>query len=686
MKRVIALLLAVITIMSASLSLAGCSGQTVHIYTRGEWISELANIFGLSTPYSSEQYFDDVNTENEYFNAVQACAEWEIIEKGGKFEPDKRADVNFAMVTAVKAVGLDRIAKSVDGKELKTEEEIIEYFNDNSNVKYISGSSLYMDTAEHILCDIGVMYSNLQLKQYQDVQLKENVVSPNTSDVVFSADGETATIRNGNYNVGDVICFEPSTSYPEGKYAKITEINGNTIKYVEPTLDEIADHVTIYGTYEPEILGVVPLMDGVEVQAIDGVEVLPQVYQSEDGPSIIYLKNTDSSMQAAPLAKTFRLGDIDMKLNATVEADGASVTVSGGVKLKNIKATVDLDVLGVLVKKAEISVTDTIEANISVSGQLEKTFNIAKVPCKLWGVVGVDFVLAVKIGLEGSVSFVWSVDTAQSVEYKPFRAPKFHASGSNSNLDVELKAKAYIKPQFKAEFVIGPASVANVGAYSGVEASAKTKIAGTSDDVGCVDVSAYVPLTIFVGAETKKGDDTLLGKLGVKKSWAIWTSSTSPVKKKWHVENGEIVPECTKGKKEEEKTEEDNSTGNDQTGIDMDYINHILELDHAMIISSYYVVLDEGRTDLLRVIELPEGYTYSDLVFTTDNSAVATVGSDGTIVAVGSGSCTIKVATKDGKYEQFCSLRVLASYDVEFTPLSLWKESSYGIAVCTRAV
>lgn len=249
-----------------------------------------------------------------------------------------------------------------------------------------------------------------------------------------------------------------------------------------------------------------------------------------------------------------------------------------------------------------------------------------------------------------------------------------------------MKAKAYIKPQFKAEFVIGPASVANVGAYSGVEASAKTKIAGTSDDVGCVDVSAYVPLTIFVGAETKKGDDTLLGKLGVKKSWAIWTSSTSPVKKKWHVENGEIVPECTKGKKEEEKTEEDNSTGNDQTGIDMDYINHILELDHAMIISSYYVVLDEGRTDLLRVIELPEGYTYSDLVFTTDNSAVATVGSDGTIVAVGSGSCTIKVATKDGKYEQFCSLRVLASYDVEFTPLSLWKESSYGIAVCTRAV
>lgn len=680
MKRIIALIVAILTIVSLSFSLVGCNGQKVHIYTRGEWINEIASIFGLTTPYSDESYFVDVKPGDEWFNAVQACAEWEIIDKGGKFEPTKRADVNFAMVTAVKAVGLDRIARSVDGRDLKTEKEIIKYFNDHSNVKYISGSSLYMDTAEQILDDISVMYSNLQLIQYQDIKLKENVVSPETSDIVFSADGESGKIRNGSYQVGDIICFEPSTSYPEGKYAKITSIDGDTFEYVEPTLDEIAEHVTISGTYAPEILGVVPLMEGVEVQSIGGAEVIPQTYQSEDGPCIIYLKNTETTQDAVPLAKTFNLGDIDLKINATAQSGDASVTVAGGVKLKNIKATVDLDVWGIVVNRAEISVTDTIETSISVSGQLEKTINLAKVPCKLWGVVGVDFVLAVKIGLEGSVSFVWSVDTAQSVEYKPFRAPKFHASGSNSNLNVELKAKAYIKPQFKAEFVIGPASVANVGAYSGVEASAKTKIVGTSDDVGCIDVNAYVPLTIFVGAETKKGDDTLLGKLGVKKSWAIWTSSTSPVKKKWHIEDFEIVPECTKGKKEDSVIEDDN-VSNEQPEIDTDFINHIFELDQAMLISSYYVVLDEGRTDLLKVTELPEGYSYSDLVFASSDESVATVGSDGAIRAVASGSCTIKVSTKDGNYEQFCSIRVLASYDVEFTPLSLWKENDYGIAV-----
>lgn len=679
MKRIIAVLLTIITILTSLFSISGCNSKKVHIYTRGEWINEIANVFGLNSSYSDEPYFEDVKEENKYFIAIQACAEWEIIDKEGNFEPDKRADVNFAMVTAVKAVGLDRIAKSVDGKTLNTEKEIINYFNDNSSIKYILGSSLYMDTAEHILTDVGRMYSGLQLKQYQDVELKENVISPKTSDIIFSADGETATVRNGTYNVGDIICFEPSTSYPEGKYAKVTSINGNTIKYAEPSLDEIAEHVTIYGTYQPEILGVVPLMDGVEVETIDGVEVQPQSYQSDDGFGIIYLKNTDSPLNATPLAKTFNLGDIDLKINATAKSGNDSVTVAGGVKLKNIKATVDLDVWGIVVKKAEISVTDTIETSISVSGQLEKTFNIAKVPCKLWGVVGVDFVLAVKIGLEGSVSFVWSVDTSQSVEYKPLRTPKFHASGSNSNLDVELKAKAYIKPEFKAEFVIGPASIANVGAYSGVEASAKTKIVGTSEDVGCVDVSAYVPLTIFVGAETKKGDDTLLGKLGVKKSWAIWTSSTSPVKKKWHIEDFEIVPECTKDKKEE-KTEDDIENV-EETTIDNDLINQIIEIDQYLVISSYYVVLDEGQSDILKVTELPEGYAYTDLAFLSDNSSVATIQNDGTIVAVGSGSCNIKVSTNDGKYEQYCSIRVLASYDVDFTPLSFWGENIYGIAL-----
>lgn len=679
MKRIIAFILALLSAISVIFSVSGCEKQKVHIYTRAEWINEIANVFGMSESYSNTPYFDDVKPESKYFNAIQACSEWEIIGKSGSFEPDKRADVTFAIITAVKAIGLDRIAKAVDGRALNSEDEIVKYFNENSELKYISGSSLYDDTAKYIIRDIGVLYSNLQLKQYQDIKLKDNVVTPNESDIVFSADGKTATICAGDYRVGDVICFEPSSKHPEGKYAKIESINGKIIEYSVPSLDEITEQVSIYGTYEPEILGVVPLMDGVDVESIDGTEVESQSYQSENGARVIYLKKDNQLCDAVPMAKRFKLGDIDLKINATAKSGNSSVTVAGGVKLKNIKATVDLDVWGIVVKKAELSVTDTIESSISVSGQLEKTFNIAKVPCKLWGVVGVDFVLAIKIGLEGNVSFVWSVDTAQSIEYKPLRVPKFYASGSNSNLDVELKAKAYIKPEFKAEFVIGPASIANVGAYSGVEASSKTKVVGTSDDIGCVDINAYVPLTIFVGAETKKGDDTLLGKLGVKKSWSLWTSSTSPIKKKWHIEDGEIVPECTRGKKNKEDNNVDVPV--DETVIDTDFINQIIDIDKNFVISSYYIALDEGKSDRLVIKSIPDGYSSSDLSITSSDESVATVQQDGIIYASGAGACLIKIVTKDGKYERYCAVRVSASYDVDFTPLSFSGGLYNGIAV-----
>lgn len=671
MKRFIAIILSITTLICTISCFSGCDSKTVHILTRGEWVDKLAKTFEMSECYDSKQIFKDVNPDHKYFQTIQACCEWEIVEPTEYFYPDDRADVSFAISTAIKAVGLDKIEKSVDGKKLRTDEEIIDYFNEKCSVNYIKGSNLYEDTADNIINEISLLYASLQLKQFQDISLNSVVVEAKDTDIAFSADGETGTILKGNYNVGDIVSIEPCTTYPTGKYAKITNIEGNKVKYTEPTFEEMYDHVTMFGTYEPEIVGVVPLMDGVEVASIGGEEVQPQVYSDNSTDQTIYIKKLNTSEKIEPVAKTFGLGDIDLKINATAKAGNSSVTVSGGVKLKNIKATVDLNVWGPVIKTAELKLTDTIESSIAVSGQIEKTFNIAKVPCKLWGTVGVDFILAIKVGLEGSVSFVWSVDTSQSVEYKPLRTPKFHASGSNSNLDVELKAKAYIKPEFKAEFVIGPLSIANLGAYSGVEASAKTKVFGTSDDVSCVDVNAYIPLSIFVGAETKKGDDTLLGKLGVKKSWSIWTSSNSPWKKKWHIEEGTIVPKCTrKNANNNEESEKIDDQGKNSNDIDMDLINHIFEIDDAIGISSYFSVIDEGQTDRLKINHMPTGYDASTLIFSSSNNDVATVDKNGNITGKGTGVCVIKVSTKDEKYTQFCSVRVLASYDVNFTPLT----------------
>lgn len=233
------------------------------------------------------------------------------------------------------------------------------------------GSNLYEDTADNIINEISLLYASLQLKQFQDISLNSAVVEAKDTDIAFSADGETGTILKGNYNVGDIVSIEPCTTYPTGKYAKITNIEGNKVKYTEPTFEEMYDHVTMFGTYEPEIVGVVPLMDGVEVASIGGEEVQPQVYSDNSTDQTIYIKSL-ILVKNRTSSKTFGLGDIDLKINATAKAGNSSVTVSGGVKLKNIKATVDLDVWGPVIKTAELKLTDTIESSIAVSGQIEK--------------------------------------------------------------------------------------------------------------------------------------------------------------------------------------------------------------------------------------------------------------------------------------------------------------------------
>ena len=671
MKRIIAILLTIATVFSI-MTTTGCNNKTVKIYTRGEWVSALSELFGMEEPYNLEPYFEDVDGNDPVFNAVQNCVEWEIIEKSDKFNPNDRADVNFAIETAIKAIGLERIENSIDGEKLNTSKACIDYFNEKSNVKYISGSNLYMDTAESVLKDISRIYSEMEMKQKYEFNYADNTRVFTEKDIVFSMDGTSAILNNKTAKVGDIISVEPSAYYPKGKYAKVTAVDGNKINYVTPELDELIKNVDISGTYTPEILGVIPLMEGVKVKSIDGSAIKSQAfYGSEGNGQIIFLKDDED--------KSINLGNVEIEIENATPGNYASFAIGGSVALKNITITPDFDIKGIIVNKAAATVNSTLEATIKLASgtinsgdKFEKSWPLAQIPCKLYGAIGVTFVLALKVGLEGEITIDFSVDTSAGFEYKPFRSAKFHANGSNPNVDLSITAKAYAKPEVRVDFEIGPVDVASVGVNGGIEASATTKLIGTSDDVGCIDLDAYVPLSIFVGAENK---ETLLGKLGVKKSWKIWTKDNSIWKKNWHVENWEIVEECTKGKEAEETEGTVDEYDSIQSDEPLD--NNFFE---TMSISAFYAVLEEGKSDKLVVTHLPVGYNQTDIRFESGNSHIVRVDANGNVTGVSQGVTTIKVYTSDNKYAQYCAVRVLASYYVEFTPLMNYGVSLNGIS------
>lgn len=76
----------------------------------------------------------------------------------------------------------------------------------------------------------------------------------------------------------------------------------------------------------------------------------------------------------------------------------------------------------------------------------------------------------------------------------------------------------------------------------------------------------------------------------------------------------------------------------------------------SISLSAYVVSLSQGEAQKV-IPTLPDGYSESDLKWSTSDSSVATV-SNGVITGVSEGSAIITVTTKDGSYKGQCNVLV----------------------------
>ncbi len=679
MKRWISLLMTIVLMFGVCVSGTGCGKEeSLHILTREEWIAQLADSFGLTQCYDGTPVYEDVDADNKYFNEIQACAEWEVIDKTKKFEPKKKADVNFAIETAVRMIGVDRIAKSIDGEILENSEDYIDYFNKNSDVKYISGQSLYADTANTLLEDTQKIYGNMELKQVEEIDMTDNVKSCNSEEVWFSADGKTGKILNGQqYSDGDIIVIEACTEYPEGKCVKITGIVEDTFSYVKPEIEEVYNSVVISGTYDAQILGIIPIDDSVEIESSDGTELTKVSCMTSDLTSgIIYVADDNKDKND---------DGIDMKIKGGNNSaiDSAELKISydglvGTIKISDIQPTVDIEMKGPIVKRIDMSLKDKVKMSAELETKnkkkIQKKIPVGKIPCTIAPGLTVNIVVSLEVALTGKVNVTLSLDGVEGVSYKPFCTPRNITTFSNPSASVAVEANAKVKPQVKAEFAITEFKIGNIGVYTGLDVTAKVE--QHDNKLTCVDATGYVPLAIFIGAEER---ETLLGKLGISYTYELWKKDNSKFKCNLHIENGEKVEKCTWNKEQEQATEEKNDIQEsdeerEQAQAELKRIEKEMLNGECIDISSYYVVLDEGCIDNLLVVKLPEGYTQEDITYETSDSSVATVNQSGQITAIGEGNTVIKVRTNDQEYIQCCAVYVNAVYDVDFTPLINRKE------------
>ncbi len=156
---------------------------------------------------------------------------------------------------------------------------------------------------------------------------------------------------------------------------------------------------------------------------------------------------------------------------------------------------------------------------------------------------------------------------------------------------------------------------------------------GNPDVLVCGDLSLN-----WIGEATLNTSKTQMNKLGFTRSFTFLDESDQVFGNRHHIENGHFVERCTRS---------DRNSPIQMTPVASDKI----------VLDSYAEVLPRNGSYQIIVKSLPEGYSESDLVYSSENEKTASV-SQGMITAHEPGSVRIKVSTKDDRYASYVNILV----------------------------
>ncbi|MBR0413700.1 MAG: zinc ribbon domain-containing protein [Clostridia bacterium] len=522
----------ILTLILSSLFQSG-TGDIGAGMTRAEWVMQLAESFELKGYANATPRFSDVSQSDPCFTAVQSCAEWDIIDSGGEFYPNQTATNEFAIISGVKAIGLDLIQATENGKHVKSDSAILRYFS-SYGVHLSKKDALTKENAVAILETVAQIYSSLEMEQQIDYKLYDNVLPLRADQISF--DGNQAVLNDTSAQTGDYIYVEPGAQYPCGRAVQVVSANGNMLTVADIDEEEVLESANIIGSFEPEILGLQG--DGWELSIID--DPAQMKFDSTSEPTVTYLGKANSAPQLTQTSidKHVNLGDVWIKLenNAT-----SGIKVSGKMCLADLTVDMQFDMHGREIKKAYAAFSSTIKFQVSVTCSKTIKLPAISIPLKIAGIIGGEIRVQPKISLGGTVTLELSTTFTEGCSYKSGAFPKFFKNLTKPQGKQNFKVQASLK----AEVILCAAFIGWDLFDVGFETGGAAEAVRTPTD--CTDISVYWVFSAFVNS-----DNSLLGEIGVKASWDIFDKDNSPLRKDFHIEGGEVVPKCTKTGNEED--------------------------------------------------------------------------------------------------------------------------------------
>lgn len=655
MRKRILPFIALLTALTAFL--CGC-GNTENTsgrgLSKGEWIGRLGNKFGYNSCENSEDFYSDVSSENEYYDEIQACAEWEVLPEKASFHPDEKTTWKYAIETSVRAIGIDKLNKSDSGAEV-SEDSLVAFFT--SKIANLDEENLEMEVTEvdaALILEYAYAYAcNLTLAEKVNYVYNEGVTETEAEDITLKGDGVTAMVKEGaSYQAGDVIYVKPSKE-SQAYAVRVNSVENNEITYEQAGMEDIYQELQITGTFEATILNVEPAEDVT-------ISMIPRI----EGQEFDYMYCMSDVGCRTGTLNNFETDDIRM-MQTGLQMTGNEVKFSWkkeGITLEtaisDITVTSDVD-FGILsgLKKADVTLTfqDSAKAEY-ISDHISKQIPLGTVEVLLGSTpLTVRFSLVANLGFDGEVTLDYSSQVVANVNYRKGNGLAKSVNNNNPKCNLHAEATATVEPSVKADLCCLGRSLANVKVTTGVVAIATLDSDILGDQPTCMDIYAYVPLRWAVNE-----DGCVMTSISstLKASDVVWGSDNSPFTLEFHWEDGILVEACTRGQKvKTEKVDDDGKPFDEYKEFDFK------EIVFGFIkVASQNLYLSQGETMLIGFLALPDGYSAADLVYQPENPSVCSAGG-GSVSAVGPGSTTLFISTADKKYSIYVTVIVESEYN-----------------------
>lgn len=393
-KRIISMLLVIVTLLTTVMSVWGCSNENANSLTLGQWLTMVDEAFGMQSYVNEEPYFENVDKENPYFEAVQIAAEWDVIDKNENIDVDEKLRWKDALVSLVNVGNF----LDVTVPEAEKIDFAIKNFDDSIR-SYWMNRIIAPEKAVSLLSVAQKQWANKEFDHIvEEVTYKDSVVDLSKSDndiSDYSIDGNVVKIPKTSevqLEEGDIYVLPQTSENPFVQVNKVESLSSDD-NYIyitntedEISLEDVAQDIEIEETFVPTFENAV-IYDGNGQIISVGSNIVSQSHTSNSEFSIepMVAKSTDDyevvslyDAQAPKQKHTFTVGDwkinLEYKLNGAIdfgvevetpnlltkkyqnEHPSQELTVAASAKINNFKVTNDVDYKLFKLKSATLKV------------------------------------------------------------------------------------------------------------------------------------------------------------------------------------------------------------------------------------------------------------------------------------------------------------------------------------------